>query len=214
MILSCNSFFAQAQKEMNQVLKEIANSDSVVWFGLDFSNAKFIGDFSDRKSIMDSSFDNWNSMLVSTDLLKSYRTNPFFYDFTDITKRNKGIKENDLFTLLPMSLTTDKVQSILHEYNPVITKGKGLVFMVESFDNNRREAKIWFVYFDIKTKRVIHAQPFNGLATGTNQTKCWEKAIHRVISASTFRPVRFIMNGVFYILVVASLGIFISNSGF
>lgn len=214
LILCCNFFFSNAQKEMKKVLKEIEKSDSTVWFGIDFSNAKLIGDFPDRKNIMESSLDAWNSMLVSSDMLKSYKTKPFLYDFTEISKRNKQIQEKDLFAILPMSLTKDKIQSIINEYDPVITKGKGLVFIVESFDKNREEARIWFVYFQIETKKVLYAEPIMGRASGVNIVNHWGTAIHRIIYASTFHPSLYVANGIFFIMVAASLCLFIFNTGF
>ena len=53
LILCCNISFSNAQTDLKTVLKEIDKTDSIVWFGLDFSNAKFIGDFPERKKIIE-----------------------------------------------------------------------------------------------------------------------------------------------------------------
>jgi hypothetical protein len=212
LILCFNIFFSNAQMNRKQVLKDIQKSDSIVCFGLDFSNAKLIGEFPDKKNIMQSSLETWNSMLVSSDILKSYRTKPFLFDFSVVSKRNRQIKENEMFTVLPMSLTPNKIQSIINEYDPVITKGKGLVYMVESFDKNREEAQIWVVYFQIETKKVLYAQNFTGIASGINIQNHWGTAVKKVIKESSFLPSMLIVNGIFVILLAASITFFVFSN--
>jgi hypothetical protein len=211
-ILCFNFLFCNAQKELKKYQKKIENSDSVVFFGIDFSNAKFLGDFPDKKFIIETAFDQWNSMLVSSDFLKSYREKPFLFDFTCTTKRNKQVKETDLFTLLPLSLTPDNIQSILNDYKPVIEKGKGVVFIVESFDKNREEAKIWVVYFQIETRKVLYAKMYIGQAIGINIVNHWGNAIQQVIKQSSHHPNRIIWESMFFILFAVGLGYFIAST--
>ena len=209
LILCFNFFFSFAQTDLKKVLTDIQQADSVVCFGLDFSNAKFIGYFPDKKKIIDSLLIAWNSMLVSSDMLKSYRTKPFLYDFSVISYRNKQLKENDLFTSLPLSLTPDRIQLIINDYNPIIKNGKGLVFIVESFDKNREEAKICLTYFNIASKQVLFTQTFVGYAYGVGMVNHWGIAIHQVILTSTFHPLRNFTNAAFIIIFAVSLTVFV-----
>jgi len=214
LILCSNIFFSNAQNDPKKILKEIEKTDSIVWFGLDFSNAKFIGDFPEHKKIMESMFDEWNSMIVSTDMLKLYKSTSFLFDFSIVSKKNKQVKEDDLFTILPMSLTVDKIQTIINGFDPVIIKGKGLVFIVESFDKNREEAKVWFIYFDIATKKVLYAQTFIGRASGVTMVNHWGNAIYRIISESSLsnQPIYTnIMYFIFFGLIAISSYLFITR---
>jgi hypothetical protein len=202
LILCSNIFFSNAQTDLKKILKEIEKTDSIVWFGLDFSNAKFIGEFSDRKYIMSSLLDEWNSVIVSTDMLKLYKSTSFLYDFSIASKKNKQVKEEDLFATLPMSLTVDRIQSLINNYDPIIKKGKGLVFFIESFDKNREEAKVWFTYFDIATKKVIYAQSFTGRASGVTMANHWANAIYRIISTTSLQN-KPVFETIMYLLLVS-----------
>jgi hypothetical protein len=206
LILCCNISFLNAQTDLKIVLKEIEKTDSIVWFGLDFSNAKFIGDFPGRKQIMETLLDEWNSVIVSTDMLKLYKSTSFLYDFSIVSKKNKQVKEEDLFAVLPMSLTVDKIQSLINNYDPIIKKGKGLVFFVESFDKNREEAKVWFTYFDIATKKVLYAQTFTGTATGVTMANHWANAIYRIISTTSLQN-KPVFESIMYLLLLSLVAI-------
>jgi hypothetical protein len=213
--LCCNVYLSSAQREMKKTLKDIAKTDSVVCFGLDFANAKFVGDFPNRKNILESGFDTWNSMLVSSDILKKYKEEPFLYDFTPTSKVNRLIKENDIFSILPQSLTVEKIQKIIASYDPVIKKGKAIVFIVESFDKNLEEARIWFVYFQIETRQILHTEVLVSRAFGINVINHWGTAIQRAIKTSAYPNSRFLSNSFFYIFVATCFGLFIYyNKGF
>jgi len=172
---------AQSQNSYNTVLKEIESLDTVFWFGLDFSNAKFVGPFPNRDDIKSSYLEAWNSYIINYNLLFYYKINPFVYDLSVIKKRNKAIIEDDLFSMLDQSLTKDSIQKIINEYNPLIKKGKGLVLIVEGFNKNLEQASIWFTYFDIQTRRIIYTEKILGIAKGTTMVNHWAQAIDDVI---------------------------------
>jgi hypothetical protein len=183
--------FAKSQTTFKAVLKEINTLDSVTWFGLDFSNANFVGAFPDRQDVRQSYLEAWNSLVLSNSWLYYYRDKPFLYDLSVVKKRNKQVRSDDLFSMMVKSLTKEGIQKIIEEYDPEIKTGKGLVFIVEGFDKNVELASVWVTYFDIESRQVIYTARVSGNARGFSMVNHWGHAIEKIFKTQPVEePVR------------------------
>jgi hypothetical protein len=183
--------FAKSQTSFKAVLKEINTLDSVTWFGLDFSNANFVGAFPGRQDVAETYPGSWNSLVLSKSWLYHYRDKSFIYDFSVIKNRNKGINPDNLFSIMVQGLSKEKIQKIIDEYNPEVKTGKGLVFIVEGFDKNIEMATIWFTYFDIQSRKIIYTSRIAGKAGGVTMVNHWGNAILNIIKTQPVEePVR------------------------
>ena len=183
--------FVKSQTTYKSVLNEINKLDTVVWFGLDFSNANFVGAFPERQDVTETYPGAWNSLVLSKSWLYQYRDKSFVYDFSVIKKRNKGINPDNLFPIMVQGFSKEKIQKIIDEYNPEVKTGKGLVFIVEGFDKNIETASIWFTYFDIQTRKIIYTSKIIGKAGGVTMVNHWGNAILNIIKTKPVEePVR------------------------
>jgi hypothetical protein len=173
--------YLKHQITYKDIRKEIKSLDTVIWFGLDFSNARLIGDFNNKGEINNSYLFTWNSNIIGMNLLKSYRLKPFIYDFSVIKTRNSHIPNEVLFSSIRQNLTSEKIQQIVAHYQPAIKHGKGIVLIVEYFNTELYKASIWFVYFDVKTKNVIYCERKTTFAQEDEMLKCWDRAINNII---------------------------------
>ncbi|HXD92905.1 MAG TPA: hypothetical protein VNX01_06795, partial [Bacteroidia bacterium] len=127
-LLIGSSIFAQTNK--NAIF-----GDDLVWYGIDYSKAKFIEDCQpgQLKNIMFA----WNVLVVNEankyDVAKSFRKKNVFNDLAPVMKHNKDIDETQMMSLNPYKFDNadETVASIISSYTGgEKTEGLGLVFIV------------------------------------------------------------------------------------
>lgn len=188
-ITNCN-FFAQ-----NSV-KDIFTSKSIVWYGLNFSEAKMIGQFDQAMGagmatpgdLKTKWMPAWNNLIVvepkNFKIKEAFKKDEVFYDIASTEKQNQNINSEDLmssnsFTFKDAQKTVSDVVSKLSEGEK--TEGIGVVFVVESFDKSSDQANVYVTVFDIKTKNVLVSEKITGKPAGIGMRNFWAGAIKHII---------------------------------
>lgn len=190
-LLICVSMVAVAQSKYT--LADVRNARSMIWFGLDFSDARFIGPFEEKAKIKDVTIPTWNGLFVKekgilgpgNDLKKLLGMNYVFIDLSVVTQRNNDIAVEDLFGNTDKEITPwneDKISRMVKKYDPVEKDGIGLVLIVENYDKTTEMAVVWVTYFDPASKVVIRTRKYFGKAGGPGQTKHWNTAIVNILN--------------------------------
>lgn len=179
MILPLVSF---GQKTMTDFLEE--NCD-VVWFGLDFTKAKMIGEegFSDPVAIKEDYFRKWNHLMISEgdkyDWGKALLISDLKYDYDVVDVVNDEVNVQSLVINRSHSIYDEDIESAVRNYTiKHFKEGIGVVIVVESFDKTKEQAFGYITFFDIASKKVLYKQRLIGSASGIGFRNFWAGAIH------------------------------------
>lgn len=158
MVLATASVFGQS-------LEKILDKDiPVIWVGLDFSNAKLIGDREKYGSLSDIQYliKSWNDLIETEkdryNVARFTRKKTAEYH-TEITRKHND--ELEISTLLSNvkedhdRLKQEDITAIVRSYNFEALTGLGLMFTVESLSELHHQAAIWATFIDLSTKEVL-----------------------------------------------------------
>lgn len=164
----------------------------MVWYGLDFSQAKMIGsegfESVTAELIKDKFFNSWNKLIVREadkyDLQGAFKKESVMKDLSIIEARNEAVLTENLITDDEShSLSEDDISQILSEYpKGEFTEGLGCVFIVESFNKLTDKGSIWVTLFDISTGKVVKTKRMQGKSGGFGVRNYWARSIYNVIN--------------------------------
>lgn len=187
------SVVAMAQSE-----KDVIAASELTWFGIDFSNAEFVGNFSqfaeaggkDGDEIKHKYFPSWNNVVANErekyDLKKAYHKSNVTYNLDIVTKRNDAVDADKMITLNSKDnrLNKEEIAKIVSQYKSS-EKGVGLVYIVETFSKANEKAVIWVTFFDIPTRKVLITEKFTEKPGGIGLRNYWMKPVFEVMMKSS-----------------------------
>jgi hypothetical protein len=164
----------------------------IIWFGVDFSAAKFIGKegFVNPVDITENKFNSWNMIIIKEpdkyNVRKYFKKNLVNYDTVLVRQRNATVKPDQLVIEKKetYSFGKEKVAEIIKSYTPEEPSGIGLVFIVESFNKPKGKAYIYVTFFDIATKELLFTERVKGEPGGMSMRNYWAGAILSVMNRS------------------------------
>lgn len=169
-----------------QSVQDVFNQKEMTWYGLDFSMAKFVGDFSHFNSagtkagsqIRDTYFKSWNHIIVGErdkyDFLKFYKKEALMVDLESVEKINAKVDADKMMVWnTPEPLNEEKIQEAVHKYTKNEKSGLGLVFVVESFDKLAELASIHVTFFDIATGKILLTKKLQTKPRGFGLRNYW-----------------------------------------
>ncbi len=169
--------------------------EDMVWYGLDFSNAKFVGQFtnigdnsgSSGYELRDKHIPAWNNLILNEpnkfNIRKSFRKSNVFNQLDVVNARNSKIDVDKAVSFNTYKWDNDKatIEKIISEYTGGEKKeGLGVVFIVESFDKMANLATIHVTLFDISTKKVLVTEEFVEVPVGVGVRNFWAGAIAKI----------------------------------
>jgi len=180
----------------SQELKDlfIASDKKITWLGIDFSHAKFIGEFAEMygvgtnngAQIRDKFFPEWNFFIVKEprkyDIKGMLRKDFIIIDMNMINKLNSEIKPEDIASNNSPDFKKEDIQNFVNNY-PIDknNSGIGTLFIVEYFNKNIKEASIYFAVINIQTKDVLFQEKIISKPAGTGVRNYWGGAIFDAI---------------------------------
>lgn len=176
---------------------DLFHSEEIVWYGIDFSNAKFVGEFSQfadagiksNKEIQVQYFPEWNDLIINEagkyNIRKFYGFDFFANELDLVMKKNAAADINLIFDpSTPNRLSNEKIQKMINSYNIKGKKGLGLVFIVDSFNKIEEYGYIYVTFFDQATKKVLSTNLYEGKPGGIGVKNYWARVILRVMEVS------------------------------
>ena len=184
------NIFAQNTKQ------DISKTSEIVWYGLNFSQAKMVGQFDQAvgagaataSELKNEWVPAWNTLIISEPqnfkIKEALKKDKIYFDMGPSEKMNKEIKPDDFmgfnaFTFQDPSKTVQEVVSKLPAGDK--SEGIGMVFVVESFNKTSDEASVYATLFDIKTKSVLVTEKITGKPKGIGLRNYWAGAIKHII---------------------------------
>lgn len=177
-----------------QTAKDALNAKELVFYGLDFTKAKFVGQFDQGMGAMPATADDmknkwipeWNALIAKEPqnfkLKEAFHTDNIYYDQAPINTVNSKINGNDAMSANPGKIERADIETMVKQYpKGDKTSGTGLVFIVENFNKNTEMADVYVTYFDIATKKVLLAEKESGKTMGVGMRNYWAGAIKSII---------------------------------
>jgi hypothetical protein len=169
----------------------VFETESIVYYGIDFSHAHLVGDFgyvsgNDLKTKM---FPAWNDIVIQEqdkfDLKTALKKKEVYFDLVPVSKKNS---ESDPFAILSRKPNHRLSQSMLAEavssYEPGSKEeGVGLVFIVEELNRNVDHASIYVTFFDIRTKKILFSEEMVGDPGEAGLRHYWAHAIGSILES-------------------------------
>ena len=157
----------------------------VIWFGLDFTQAKLIGSegFNDPVAIKEDYFRKWNHLMISEgdkyEWGKALLVSDLKYDIEVVDAVNDEVKVKSLVINKSYSIAVEDIQAAVKHYNLAEYKdGIEVVIVVESFDKIREQGFGYITFFDINTKQVLYNYKLVGEAGGFGFRNYWAGTIY------------------------------------
>lgn len=176
--------FAQNHKELS--------TPTYVWFGLDYSNVKCIGEegFNDPANIVASFFDAWNDLMLNEekkyDFTKAYYKSKRINDLELVTKRNDIPTASELVINHDYKFEPGTLENIVKAYKSDEYKDAvGLLYVVEYLNKTERQASIHVVFFDIPTGKILYTNNYIEYAGGFGFRNYWARPIYDTIKDSS-----------------------------
>ena len=162
----------------------------VTWLGLDFTEARFIGD----RERLGSHSDVLHLMEAINQLIIN---EPTKYDIAAAIARTRVEKsinvtsnhnaQLDVSELLSdqsrdyQRLKASDIEEIVSGYNFDDLDGIGLMFNVESFSKMDESASVWVTFINLNTKEVLFTQRMTGKPGGFGLRNFWGRSIYNII---------------------------------
>ncbi|MBS1636275.1 MAG: hypothetical protein JST26_10185 [Bacteroidetes bacterium] len=172
--------------------KDFFSSDDMVWYGLNFSQARMIGQFDQAagagaatgSDIKNKWIPSWNGVIISEPKNfkreEAFRKTNIYNDIAATEKQNLAIDADKLMTYNPYSFSDPK-ETIKHVISSLSggekKEGIGVTFVVESFDKTNMKAVIYAVVFDIATKKVLISEKIEATPRGIGLRNFWAGAV-------------------------------------
>lgn len=170
-----------------QTESDVYNSNSMVFYGLDFTKAQFIGTegFTDPTAIKNRFFRSWNQLLVAEkekyDLKEAFGKTNVEYNLDVTDERNQTVKVEDMVINSSYTLEPSKIPGMIKQYNLGEKDGIGLVFIIESFNKTNEEGTLYVTFFDISSKNTLLVKKMSGKPGGFGLRNYWASVIHDVL---------------------------------
>ncbi len=178
------------------------NEYQYVWFGVDYSNVKLIGDFyavnmGDKDPIQfikDNYFKAWNDLIrnerrkfsVENMLKKSEVT----YDIKMMEEHNKNGVYDNLEALKGENLSEETLTNLIANYNLKYESGIGVVIIAEYLDKSMVEASYVLEIFNIATREKLIEERFVTKPAGFGVRNYWAGSLYyifKMVSAKRYK---------------------------
>ena len=190
LMTSVLNIFSQNTKQ------DISKANEIIWFGLNFSQAKMVGQFDQAvgagaataSELKDKWVPGWNTLVISEPqnfkIKEALKKDKIYFDMKPTEKMNRDIKTDDFmgvnaFTFDDAQKTVQNIVSKLSGGDK--NEGIGMVFIVESFNKTSDEASVYVTLFDIKTKSVLVTEKIIGKPKGIGLRNFWAGAVKHII---------------------------------
>lgn len=162
----------------------------ITWLGLDFTDAKLIGDRerygseSDIRHLVDS----WNEIFIKEadkyDVADAIDKKKVAINL-DVTKENNATL--DVLAMYSdqekdhLHLDRERVFEIIANYDFKGLHGIGLMFNVESFNKINVEGTLWVTFINMDTKEVLFTERMAAPPGGFGMRNFWAGAVYKIL---------------------------------
>jgi len=158
---------------------------SIVWYGIDYSLAKFTLVNKSAVEIKEDYIPAINALIVQDQ--KKYIINKFFnknsvdIELGNININNQKIDPAKLIRNSPNSINYKDIENLISLYDTGGKTGMGLVFIAENMNKVTAVGSFYICFFDLATKEIIDSKRMEGKATGVGFRNFWASTVYAVM---------------------------------
>jgi hypothetical protein len=175
-----------------QTKSDVFNKDTeITWLGLDFSNAKLLGDRekygseSDVKHLMTA----WNELILNEpdkyNVAKAVGRTKVTNAIEVTTERNGEVDAQAIFTDNQkdyLHIQPSDIPGIVSSFDFKGKTGIGLVFIVETFSKPNVEGSMFVTFVNMGTKELLFAERVAGEPKGFGMRNYWAGCVFGVLT--------------------------------
>jgi hypothetical protein len=170
-----------------------SSDTKISWLGIDFSNVRLIGDFSqfsgagekNPSQIKNKYFPAWNRLILDErekyDVAGMLRKDKVFYDIEMIMEINESAPLEEMETYNAPIYSKEDIGEFVKKYKTKGKEGIGIVFIAESLNKANTEAWFHFVAINLTNSKILVQDRIRGEPSGIGLRNYWAGAIHDVI---------------------------------
>lgn len=175
----------------NQAASDAREARPVVWVGIDYSLARFVGpnDFRDPAAIFPGMLEAWNALFVQERMekLSDRLRRPVMMDLQGLPEVNAKASAKQVIpfggiddVIDKSHITTADLAAAVRGYQLSAKEGIGLVFVVDRLIKPTANGAVQVVYFDIGSREILSAERKVGKAGGFGFRNYWFGVIKKV----------------------------------
>lgn len=177
-----------------QDAKKVFSAKEIVWYGLDFSKATFVGQFDQGMGAMPATGNDmknkwigeWNSLIArepqNFKIKEAFYVDNVYYDLAMLNEINSKIEADKCMSFNAGKIERADIDAMVKKYGTGDKKeGIGLAFVVENFNKGTQMADVYVTFFDIATKKVLFCEKMSGKAMGVGMRNYWAGAIKAML---------------------------------
>lgn len=179
--------FALGSNLKAQDVKAVFKCKEIIWYGLDFSKAKFnLLEPVTMTEVKTKLIPSWNDIIIKEyknyDLMKTFKKENVHYDLKSVNLINSLINVDSMQGTASSKIDRTTIEGMVSGYgNGDQKQGIGLVFIVESFNKETDKADLYLTFFDIETKKVLFCERVTGNPQGMSLRNYWAGAIKSIL---------------------------------
>ena len=162
------------------------------YMGIDYSHAKFIGEFSQFESagnvgisaVKDKYFEGWNGVVKNEKEKYSFknalRKDQVEYNLSDITSINNNTAVENMEGKA-LNYSRDDIQGFVNNSAYTIEKGIGIMFIAEYLDKEKVEACFHFVMVNLASKEILIHERMIGEPRGFGLRNYWISPVYQCL---------------------------------
>lgn len=175
-----------SQRSMSKVFD---GKTKIVFLGLDFTQARFIGKdgFEDTYKLKTYYLANWN-MLLEEEYAKynmpliSLNAKNYLTETSDLILLNDEIEDIESMIINgSYNIDENDIKKSVKKYKLTQDDGIGVSFIVESFNKPLEKAVIWVTFINLNNGSLLYTERMEGKADGFGLRNFWAGSIHDVI---------------------------------
>lgn len=190
LLLTISKVNAQKTPTTTLTINDVYSSNTIVYYGLDFSNFRLIepSRINEGADIRDVQFPAWNSFVLNvipmSKMEKWFKKTSVIYSPIAVTISNSKVLDANVVARLPFKSEMTEIQKTISGYQkPTNLNNKiGMVVMVEYFQKNPREASAYVIFFDTSNGAIIESKNIiTKNFDGNGLTNYWGEACQNFI---------------------------------
>ncbi len=176
-----------SQNLFAQKAKDVFNADTpLTYLGIDFSNARIIGETSNQAwEIRDKFFASINGVVVNEpkkyDMQKTFQKGYVNFNLDPVMSVNSKAPLEGLMTMNSSDdsrINNKVIADMAREYKLDGKKGVGLVIIMETMNKIQNRASMHFTFVDLASGKVLFTEKVSGKPKGFGFRNFWAGAVH------------------------------------
>lgn len=180
-----------------QTAKDIFTTSNYTytWLGIDYSQVKLIGDFSQFQEVggvsparlKNTYFPAWNNLVLNErtkyNIGAALRKENIQYDITEVNTKNAEAPLEELEAVNAPFYNQEKIQAIVNGYSFKDKSGVGILFIAESLSKSAEEAYYHVALINLSTKQILIQDRIKGEPGGIGLRNYWASTVYRVMQS-------------------------------